>query len=161
MSNEFEHGHGDDTTPHRHTNFADGSQQLGPQTPPADEQTVQLREEELHARTQPVESGQVRVGKDVVEEQQTLDVPVTHEEVTIERRPVDRRAADAAIGANDDTISVPVRAEQVSVEKRAVVTEEINVGKRHVQDTQQVSGTVRREEARIEQDGDVDVDPDR
>jgi len=49
----------------------------------------------------------------------------------------------------------------LSVERRAVVTEEIHVGKRHVQDTQQVSGTVRREEARIEQDGDVDVDPDR
>jgi len=54
-----------------------------------------------------------------------------------------------------------VREEQVSVEKRAVVTEEINLGTRQVQDTQQVSGTVRREEARIDQEGDVKVDPAR
>src|SRR5205085_10875722 len=77
--------------------------------PTVDEQTVQLREEELHARTQPVETGQVRIGKDVAEEQQTLEVPVTREQITIERRPVDRRPADASIGANDETISVPVR----------------------------------------------------
>jgi uncharacterized protein (TIGR02271 family) len=50
-----------------------------------------------------------------------------------------------------------VHEEQVSVEKRAVVTEEIGIGKRKVQETEQVSGTVRREEARIEGEGDVDV----
>ena len=39
-----------------------------------------------------------------------------------------------------------------------MVTEEISVAKQKVQDTQQVSGTVRREQARIEGTGDVDVE---
>jgi uncharacterized protein (TIGR02271 family) len=120
-----------------------------------DEQTVQLREEELEARKRSVETGQVRIGKDVIEEQQTLQVPVTREEAFIERHPVDRRPADGGIGESDDTIRVPLREEQVSVDKRAVVTEEINVGKRQIQETEQVTGTVRREEARIREDGDM------
>jgi uncharacterized protein (TIGR02271 family) len=54
-----------------------------------------------------------------------------------------------------------VHADRVSVEKRAVVTEEIGVDKRKIHDTKQVSGTVRREEARIERDGNVDPKKDR
>jgi hypothetical protein len=50
-----------------------------------------------------------------------------------------------------------VREEQVQVDKKAVVYEEVGIGKREVQDTQHVSGTVRREEARIEREGDVNV----
>jgi hypothetical protein len=52
---------------------------------------------------------------------------------------------------------MPVREERVELEKRPVVYEEVSVGTREVQDTQRVSGTVRREEARIEQEGDVNV----
>ena len=127
-----------------------------------DDQAMQLREEQLEARKRSVETGQVRIGKDVVEEQQTLDVPVTREEVFIERRPVDRHAVDAGtIGDSNETIRVPVHEEQVSVDKRAVVTEEITVGKRQLQDSQQVSGTVRREEARIQKDGDLNLEDNR
>ena len=117
---------------------------------------VQLREEELRARKQPVQTGEVQIRKDVVEEQRTVDVPVTREEAVVERRPVEPRPADAPVGEGE-TIRVPLRGEHAEVEKRPVVTEEIEVGKRQVQDTERVSGTVRREEARVEREGDVDV----
>ena len=124
----------------------------------AEAETLQLREEELQARKQPVETGQVRLGKEVVEEQRTLEVPVTREEVSIERQPVERRPAEGTIGAGEtETIRVPVREERVEVEKTPVVYEEVGVGKREVSETQQVSDTVRREEARIGQTGEVDV----
>jgi uncharacterized protein (TIGR02271 family) len=83
------------------------------------------------------------------------------EEVFIERHPVDRRHADGGIGKADETIRVPVREEQASVDKRAVVTEEINVDNRQVQETQAVPVAVRREEARIRQDGDLTLEEDR
>jgi uncharacterized protein (TIGR02271 family) len=121
-------------------------------------QRMQLREEVLHPRKEQVQTGQVSVGKDVVSEQRTMDVPVTREEVYVERQAVERRAADQSIDASADrTIEVPVREEQVSVEKRPVVYEEVGVGKRQVNDTQQVSETVQREEARVEHDGDVNL----
>jgi stress response protein YsnF len=49
--------------------------------------------------------------------------------------------------------------EEVDVQKRAVVREEVSVGKRKVQETEQVSDTVRREEARIDSQGDVGIRP--
>jgi len=119
---------------------------------------VQLREEELRARKESVQTGEARIGKEVVSEEQTIEVPRMREEVEVERRPIDRRPSDRPVGeGGDETIDVPVREEQVSVEKQPVVTEELNVRTRPVQETEEVSGTVRREEARIEGEGDVDV----
>ena len=97
---------------------------------------------------------EVGLRKGVVSEQQTIDVPVTHEEVVIERRSGSGQPSDTPIGEGE-TYRVPVREEQVSVQKQPVVREEITLGKRQVQDTQQVSETVRREEAHIEREGDL------
>jgi hypothetical protein len=49
-----------------------------------------------------------------------------------------------------ETIEVPVHDEEVTVEKRAVVYEEVEVGKRSVQETEHVDATVRREELRVD-----------
>jgi len=120
-------------------------------------QTMKLHEEELHARKQPVKTGEVRVRKEVVTEHRTMDVPVQREEVVVERRPASGQAAtDAGIRPGEE-VRIPVREEQVQVTKTPVVKEEVTVGKRKVQDTQKVSGEVRREELRVEEEGDVDV----
>lgn len=121
--------------------------------------TVQLREEELAARKQAVEAGRVSLGTEVVEEQRTLEVPVTHEEVTIERHAVDRRPSDEPISAGSDVLSVPLHEEQVAVDKQAVVYEEVNLDKRAVQETERVSETVRKEVVDVDATGDVDVSP--
>jgi uncharacterized protein (TIGR02271 family) len=124
----------------------------------AAEQTIQLREEQLQARKVATQSGSVELGKEIVEEQRTLEVPVSHEEVYIERHPVDRRVADQPISETEtETIRVPVTEEHVEVEKQPVVYEEVGLGKRVTQETQQVSDTVRREELRVDHEGDVNV----
>jgi len=120
------------------------------------EQRVRLREEQLRAQKQPVETGEARLRKDVVSEQQSMDVPVTHEEVYVERRPGSGQPTDQPIGEGE-TYRVPVRDEQVSVEKQAVEREEVGMGKRPVEETKRVSDTVRREEARVEREGDVGI----
>src|SRR5512135_3441934 len=110
---------------------------------------LQLREEELQAHKQLVETGEVRVRKEVVTEHRTIEVPVQREEVVIERQ--------APTGEPVEEIRIPVRAEQVTVEKRPVVKEEVTVGKRVVQDIEQVGGEVRKEVVRVEREGDVDI----
>jgi uncharacterized protein (TIGR02271 family) len=117
--------------------------------------TVELREEELTTRKTSVEAGRVRVGTEVTSSQQSLDVPVTHEEVTIERHPVERRPADGPIGDQSETLTVPVSAEQVSVDKRSVVYEEVSLDKQQVVETKQVTGTVRKEVIDVDAEGDV------
>jgi uncharacterized protein (TIGR02271 family) len=126
-----------------------------------DEQTMQLRQEELLPHKEKVETGQVQLGKHVVTEHRTVEVPVAREEVTVERTPVDRQPSDRPIDEHDETVSVPLREEQVELEKRPVVYEEVGVSKREVQGTQQISDTVRREEARVEHEGDVEIAQDR
>jgi uncharacterized protein (TIGR02271 family) len=121
------------------------------------ERTMRLREEELMARKNTVEKGEVAVRKETVTENRTIEVPVTREEVVVDRRPIDRKPADRPIGEGGEEIVVPVREEQVTVEKQPVVTEEVTVGTRPVTSTQRVSGTIRREEARVERQGDGDT----
>ena len=117
---------------------------------------IEVREEELQAHKELVEAGEVRVRKEVVTEHRTLEVPVQREEVVIERH-----APTGEPGASDirpgEEIRIPVRKEQVTVEKQPVVKEEVTVGKRVVQGTEQVGGEVRREEVRVEREGDVDI----
>ena len=122
------------------------------------EQTLELREEELRARKRSVQTGKVELAKEVVSEQRTIDVPVTHEEVTIERRAVSHQPSDSPIGEADGTISIPVHHEQVTADKRPVVYEEVNLGKRAVQDTEHVSETLRREQAVVDKEGAVEIE---
>ena len=123
--------------------------------------TIQVKEERLHAEKRPVETGAVTVRKEVHTENKTLEVPVQREKVVIERTPVHGRAATEGVAAGDiregEQIRVPVREEQVNVSKEPVVTEEVKVGKRVVQDTERVSGEVRKEEVKVDQTGNVDV----
>jgi uncharacterized protein (TIGR02271 family) len=122
---------------------------------------VPLREEELAVRKQSVETGRVSIGTDVVEEQQSLEVPVTREELTIDRHPVERRPADEPVGANSDAVQLPLHADQISVEKEPVVYQEVNVGKRAVQQTQRVDDTVRKEVMDLDATDNVVVDGGR
>jgi hypothetical protein len=52
---------------------------------------------------------------------------------------------------------VPVREERVELDKQAVVYEEVGVNKQQVVQNQQVSDTVRREELRVDKEGDVNL----
>ena len=113
---------------------------------------IELREEELRARTEAVKAGEVRVRKEVVTEEKTIDVPVTREEVVIERHPAQGEPVSGKIKEGEE-IRVPITEEQVRVEKRPVVKEELTVGKRRIQETETVRDTVQREEARVEERG--------
>lgn len=116
-----------------------------------------LREERLDIEKKRVQSGEVRVRKEVVEEQKNIQVPVSHEEVVIERSPVSEgRVSDTPIG-QEEVIRIPVSEEQVQVTKTPIETGEVTIGKREVLESQPISETVKREKARLEQEGRPDV----
>ena len=127
----------------------------------SDDDTWKIRRyaEDLQATRQREQVGEVTVAKDVVEEQQSIDVPVTREQVEIRRVAVDRPADDTAIIDDGDTIRIPVTADRVDVTKEARVVEELEIAKTERTDTEHVTDTVRREE--IDIDGDVDIRGDR
>jgi len=120
-------------------------------------QRVQVHEEQMHVHKQPVQTGEVKVRKEVKTEHKTVDVPVTREEVVVERHPVSGNAPSGTPIRAGEEIRIPVREEQIHVEKQPVVKEEVTVGKRQVQETKHVSDTVRKEEVKVEKEGDVKV----
>ncbi len=129
-------------------------------SPIADERRIQLLGEVLRVNKERVQTGEVRLRKEVVTEQQDVQVPVSREEIVIERTPVQNRDAGAQhVGTGNQEIRVPLSEERVRVDKKPVVSEELRVGKRQVQDTKQVSDTVRHEELRTENEKEAAEDP--
>jgi uncharacterized protein (TIGR02271 family) len=123
-----------------------------------DEIRIPVMEEELTATVREQDAGAVRIEKRVVAEDRVLEVPVTEERIRVERRVADRPADATDIGAFEETvIDVPLRTETVDLQKQARVAEEVVVSKEAVQRTEQVRGTVRREEVFVDEDAEVDA----
>jgi uncharacterized protein (TIGR02271 family) len=121
-----------------------------------EEQRLTLAEEQLAVGKRSVEAGEVHVGKTVETRHVEESVPLRHDEVTIERRPVaDGMRADAVIG--DQEIRVPLRQEEAVAEKRVVANEELVVRRHEVEREEQVGAELRRERAEIHREGDVEV----
>jgi len=134
--------------------------------------TIQLREEVLQPLKHSVEVGEVIIRKVVVTEEKTITVSIRREELVIERRAISpdalpgqpQHSEDSArlngkvieIGEGE-TIRIPLRTEQIVIEKRPIITEELLVGKRKLQEIQHFSDTVKREEAHIEHTGEVNI----
>jgi uncharacterized protein (TIGR02271 family) len=102
-------------------------------TPTVGGQRIQLLGEILRIHKERVSRGEVRLRKEVVTEQQNIEVPTRREELVVERVPGSgREATGARVGSGEKEIRVPLSEERVHVEKKPVVKEEIQVGKRQV-----------------------------
>lgn len=122
----------------------------GQRMTPGQERRIPVVEEELVARTRPEQVGEVDIEKNVVSEQRTIEVPVSHDEVVVERVPENRSVRPGEHPFQEQTLRVPVTEEEVSAEKRAHVVGEVVVEKEQVTQSQTVSGTVRREEVQVQ-----------
>ncbi|MFO0926298.1 MAG: YsnF/AvaK domain-containing protein [Gemmataceae bacterium] len=118
------------------------------------DRALRLHEERLRVDKEQVQTGEVAVHKEVKTERQTIDVPVEREEVVVTRRPATGRGGP--IGEREE-IRVPVKEERVKVSKETVPVEEVTIGRRKVRGTHRVDETVRREEAHVEEKGNVTV----
>ncbi|KML31364.1 MULTISPECIES: YsnF/AvaK domain-containing protein [Priestia] len=113
--------------------------------------SVQLREEQLNVRKERVQTGEIQLRKEIVEELRTIQVPVIREEVYVERRPVIDGQYDGSPLTENEIIRIPIMEERVEITKRPVVVEEVIIGKRKIQEIKEMKDTVLKEEAKIEQ----------
>lgn len=115
-----------------------------------EERAVRLHEERLDIAKERVQLGEVQVWKEIIETEQTVQVPLTREEVYVERRPVLDGQYDGVSISDNEVIRIPIMEERIEVTKRPVVVEEIIIGKRKLQETKEVRDIILKEEARIE-----------
>ena len=119
--------------------------------PNTENRNIRLYGEVLRVQKDRVNRGEVRIRKEVLTETQTVEVPVTREELVVERVAVtgDRAAAPDAAFQNEE-IRIPLTEERARVEKQPVVVEEVRVGKREVSSVESLKDEVRREELKVE-----------
>jgi len=116
-----------------------------------EETMVPLIEERLNV-SKKTSTTQYTVTKEPITEKKTVEVPVTHEELIIERRPPkDSSSSTSAQGPvkSRTEIKVPLMREEVEVTKDPFVKEEVIVKKKPVTETRTVSDTVTKERINI------------
>ncbi len=101
-------------------------------------------EEQLRVGTTQTEAGKARLRKYVVTEQQTVTVPVSHEEVHVIREPIAAGEAGTEIG--EDQVEVTLHQDEVQVDKDVVGVEKVRLGTETVTEQQQVTESVRKEQ---------------
>jgi uncharacterized protein (TIGR02271 family) len=154
-----QHAHGDQGRDQHATGDAGtvGHDTSGPTT----DEAMTRSEEQLRVGTETQESGRARLRKYVVTEEQTVTVPVSHEEVRVEREPITDANAGAAHDGpaiSEEEHEVVLHEERPVVEKQTVAQERVRLNKDTHTDQEQVSEQVRKEQ--VETDGAVE-DRDR
>lgn len=127
-------------------------------TAPVNGEYLTRSEERLHVGTEKVQTGKARLRKFVVTEQQTVTVPVSHEEVRVVREPL--TPGDSVDGATigEAVIEVDLTEDRVLVNKEVVGVEKVKLGTETVTEQQEVTESVRKEQ--IEMDNAVVTDTD-
>ena len=125
---------------------------------PVTDDAMTRSEERLHVGTEQVQTGKARLRKYIVTENVTQTVPVSHEEVRIEREPITaENMPDALDGPalSEEEHEVTLTEERVVTSKETVPVERVRLDKDTVTEQQQVDETISKEQ--IDVDGDAAV----
>ncbi len=126
---------------------------------PTTDQAMTRSEERVRAGTEKVEAGRARLRKYVVTEQQQVSVPVSREEVRVEREPITEGNYDAAMSGPDlseEEHEVVLTEERPVIQKETVPVERVRLEKDTITDEQSVNVDVREERIETDVDGDID-----
>jgi uncharacterized protein (TIGR02271 family) len=126
---------------------------------PVTDDAMTRSEEQLRVGTETVEGGRARLRKYVVTENVSTTVPVSHEEVHVEREPITDANRDAALSGepiSEEELEVALRAERPVAAKEAVPVERVRLATETVTEDAAVSETVRKEQI---EEPEVDVNP--
>ncbi|MEV0612427.1 PRC and DUF2382 domain-containing protein [Nonomuraea sp. NPDC050404] len=120
----------------------------------ADDRDIDITrsEEQLHIGKESRETGRVRLHKYVETENVTQKVPLSHEEVVIEREPI-RDGEMAGVEIGEDERQMILHEERAVVGKETKPVERIHIHKQDVQHEETVEGQVRRERLEIDEEG--------
>ena len=148
----------DTTTTGRHATGAayDSSDDRGDVSGRDTDDAMTRSEERLVAGTRTEEAGRARLRKYVVTEQEQVSVPVSREEVRLEREPITDANRGAALDGPDiseEEHEVTLRAERPVVDTEAVPVERVRLGKETVTDEERVQGEVRKEQIEFDDAG--------
>ena len=120
---------------------------------PTTDNAMTRSEERLQVGTQQVETGRARLRKYITTENVQTTVPVTRDEVVVEREPITEGNRGQALDGPDlseEEHEVVLHAEQPVVAKETVPVERVKLGTQQVTEQHEVNETVRKEQIETE-----------
>lgn len=113
---------------------------------------IPLKEERLEAEKVVRQKGEVRVRKVVHTEMKNFTVPISKEEIVIERKPVTgaESVPKGTTAFKEEEIKIPIMEEEAKVVKKPVVKEEVTISKKAHTEHEKVSEEVKKEELHID-----------
>jgi uncharacterized protein (TIGR02271 family) len=114
----------------------------------AEETVVPITGETIDATTRE-STREATVIKEPVTETKTVEVPVTHEEISIERRDVSERPTEERPVQSKTETKIPLKQEEVQTTKQPYVKEEIVIKKKPVTETKTISEQVTSEKVTV------------
>ena len=110
-----------------------------------EEETIPLTEERLDV-SKTSQENQATITKKPVKETKTVEVPLTREEVSIERRPASGQTEAQSPIQSEKDIKIPLKREEAKVSKKPYVKEEAVIKKKAFTDTKEITEDVTSEE---------------
>ncbi|MGK9269817.1 YsnF/AvaK domain-containing protein [Williamsia muralis] len=123
---------------------------------PTTDDAMTVSEEKVRVGTTQRETGRARLRKYVVTENVTKTVPVSHEEVRLEREPItdaNRGAAHDGPAISEEEHEVVLHSEEPVVEKDVEAVERVRLNTETVSDEATVTDEVRKERVEVDEDG--------
>jgi uncharacterized protein (TIGR02271 family) len=122
--------------------------------------SVPLVEERLNISKRDVTYKEATLIKEPVTETKTVEVPITHEELIVERRPASKSTTSTSDlkppVTSKEEIKIPLKKEEVEVKKEPYVKEEVVLKKRRVTETKTITEEVKSE--RLADTSGIDVE---
>ncbi len=157
---EYYRGAGQDTTATATTTTTDTDTDRGTvgrdTSGPSTDDAMTRSEEQLKVGVRDSGQAKARLRKYVTTETEQQTVPVSHEEVRLEREPItdgNAGAANDGPAISEEEHEVTLRAEEAVVTTEAVPVERVKVDKETVTEQQTVKGEVRKEQIELDTDG--------
>jgi uncharacterized protein (TIGR02271 family) len=114
----------------------------------AEETVVPITAETIDATTME-STREATVIKEPIKETKTVEVPITHEEISVERRIVSGRPTEERPVQSETETKIPLKQEEVQVTKQPYVKEEIVIKKKPVTETRTISEQVTSEKVTV------------
>ncbi|MDQ3971655.1 MAG: YsnF/AvaK domain-containing protein [Thermoproteota archaeon] len=121
---------------------------------------VSLVEERLNISKRDVTYKEATLIKEPVTETKTVEVPITHEELVVERRPASKSTTSTSDlkppVTSKEEIKIPLKKEEVEVKKEPYVKEEVVLKKKRITETKTITEEVKSE--RLADTSGIDVE---
>jgi uncharacterized protein (TIGR02271 family) len=118
-----------------------------------EEERIKIMEERIVVSRRETTGEEITIIKEPATETKTVQVQVSHQEATIERRPVNEATAGEQTGEGPvltkREIKIPLKKEEIEVSKQPYVKEEVVIRKKPVIETRTVTEEVKSEKVKV------------